>query len=144
MKMEETYYRNTEKAEILNDQLQEAKKSLEQIKQETEDSALFTTRVLDSFSAVSPSCRKRSMHNQTSPKLKLSRTLSSYVSTYNDELETTPTKEVTQTRRASPTKSRQEVSFNEVDPMSMTDDEFDKFFLPKKASSGCSTPSAHQ
>lgn len=146
MKTDETYYRNTEKTEILNDQLQEAKKSLEQIKQETEDSSLFTSRVLESFSAVSPSCRKRSLYSQTSPKLKLSKTSlfresSSYVPTYIDELEKTPTKEVVAHHRGSLIKSRQqESSLNELDPMSMTDDEFDKFFLPKKTSSSCSAP----
>lgn len=142
MRTDETYYRNTEKTKILNDQLQEAKKSLKQIKHETEDSSIFTTRVLESFSALSPSCRKRSLYNQTNPKLTLSKTSlfresSSYVPTYIDELERTPTKEVA--RRASPMKSRQkESSLNELDPMSMTDDEFDKFFLPKRTSSSCS------
>ena len=150
MQMDETYYRNTEKTEILNQQLQEARKSLEQIKQETEDTTLFTSRVLDSFLAVSPSCRKRSIHSQNSPKIKSSRTsvfrdTSSYVPTYIDELEKTPTKEVADNnhshrhRRPSPTKSRQESSLNEADPMSMTDEEFDKFFLPKKTSSNCSS-----
>ena len=145
MKTDETYYRNTEKTEILNDQLQEAKKSLEQIKQETEDSSLFTCRVLESFSAVSPSCRKRSLYSQASPKLKLSKTSlfresTPYIPTYIDELEKTPTKEVV-AQRGSPMKSRQqESSLNDLDPMSMTDDEFDKFFLPKKTSSSCSAP----
>jgi hypothetical protein len=145
-KMDETYYRNTEKIDILTDQLTDAKTSLEQAKQETLDSTVFTNRVLETFSSVSPA-RKRTLYGHQSPRLKTSRTSlfqasSSYVPTYLDELERTPTRDTKSPsstirhRSKSPTKSHQETAAgNDLDPMSMTDEEFDRMFLPKKDSS---------
>ncbi|XP_066915412.1 uncharacterized protein [Clytia hemisphaerica] len=146
-KTDESYYRNNEKVDILTEQLNDAKKTLEDVKQETLDSTVFTSRVLESFSSVSPSCRKRSLLSQATPKLKSSRgslfrDSSSYIPTYIDELESTPTRDVHK-RRTPPTKGRRKEpvpDLNDVDPMSMTDDEFDKIFMPKKTNSDHSSP----
>lgn len=120
---------------------------MEEVKQETLDSTVFTSRVLESFSSVSPSCRKRSLLSQATPKLKSSRgslfrDSSSYIPTYIDELESTPTRDVRK-RRTPPTKGRRKEpvpDLNDVDPMSMTDEEFDKIFMPKKTNSDHSSP----
>ena len=144
-KTDETYYRNTEKIDILTDQLTDAKSSLEQAKQETLDNTVFTNRVLETFSSVSPTRSKRTLYNDKSSRLKSSRTSlfqesSSHVPTYLEELEErTPTRDtkspssIIRHRNKSPTKSRQEsATGNDLDPMSMTDEEFDRMFLPKK------------
>lgn len=104
-RLDESFYRHSEKMDVLTNKLYDAKNTLNQIKQESMDNTLFTKRVIENFSSVSPT-RKRRIEYLNTPKVRRSR-----VSLFN-ELEKTP--------------------LRDLDPMSMTDEEFDQIFLPKK------------
>lgn len=116
-RLDENFYRHSEKIGVLTDQLHDAKNSLSQIKLDSMDNTLFANRVIENFSSVSPTRKRRIPQDSRSPKTRRSR-----VSLFN-ELELTPTRDFVT---------------KDFDPMSMTDEEFDQIFLPKKS---VSTPS---
>ena len=113
-KLDENFYRQTEKTDILTNQLTDAKKSLSEIKQDQFDSTLFTNRVLDGFSSVSP--RKRQFKDSHTPRRRGGSAQTIFQSP--SFFDTSPKHVVMATR--------------DIDPMSMTDEEFDEMFLPRK------------
>lgn len=88
-KIEEDYFRYSEKIELLTDQLSEAKNSLREIKQDSVDRTSTTKNLIETFGTVSPS-RKRRLYFYDTPLVKSTRPLGGD----NDDEETNPTRDV--------------------------------------------------
>ncbi|XP_057303242.1 kinectin-like isoform X1 [Hydractinia symbiolongicarpus] len=120
-KLDENYYKGSEKIEVLTEQLNEAKNSLSQMRQDSLDSNNFTNRVIETFGSVSPA-RKRKLYSFNSPRFKSTvRNLfdSSSLQSYFED-----------SKGGSPPRS---TSKRTIDPMSMTDEEFNDIFIQNKS-----------
>ena len=112
-KINENFYRYSEKNEILSELLNNAKSALHQLKQDSFDSNNFTSSMIETFDSVSPN-KKRKLFSFPSPPFRSTTKIAeNYMPSYLDENSNGVSRSNTLPR----------------EPMSMDDDEFNSVFL---------------
>ena len=120
-KINENFYRYSEKNEILSELLNDAKSALHQLQQDSFDSNNFTSRMIETFDSVSPN-KKRKLFSFPSPSFKSTAKIAeNYMPSYLDEHSNGVSRSNTMPISKSNTIPRE--------PMSMDDDEFNSVFL---------------
>ena len=124
--LDERFYKSEEQREVISEQLNEAKNSLTQIKQNSLDTTLFSNKMIQTFGSLSPT-RKRKLLPFYSPTKFTGPIGKTFV---NSDIESTPIK-------GSDLLNDTELSLLDgalfLNPMSMNDEDFNSLFIPTKS-----------